>query len=418
MISVADAQTQILNVASPLPAETVFVGDVQGRVLAADCHALRSLPPWDNSAMDGFALLAADSKGATQASPVKLALAGDRFAGDAPRSAVKGKKGQALRIMTGAPIPPGCDAVIIRENTSAAGGWVEGLKEVELHSAVEPGANIRRAGEDVTQDTLVGKKGDPLSPARINLLAAAGHVAIQVHRRPTVAILASGDELREVGTPLSPEAIVNSNAHAIAAAIKSVGGLVHLAGIARDTLEDHRAHIAASTAFDILVTIGGVSAGARDHVRPALDAEGMETLFYKVAQKPGKPLLFGKRGQQLVMGLPGNPVSALVGFHLYLAPMLRRMQGLRSVRPARLSARLKADAPEDKRKDLTYFARGKLIHEKGEHVFVPGRKQGSGQISGMAEANALAVYPAGVETVPAGTTVDVILLDNRALLSE
>jgi molybdopterin molybdotransferase len=375
------------------------------------------MPPWDNSAMDGFAVQAADTAGASEENPVKLPLMGDRFAGDAPARDLKAEPGKAIRIMTGAPIPRGFDAVVIRENTSAARDWDENATDADFFKAAQKGDNIRRAGEDVHKGELVGSAGDLLTPGRINLLAAAGQVALSVHRRPTVAILASGDELCEVGTPLFPGAIINSNAHAVAAGIRAVGGVVHLAGIARDSLDDHCAHVAATSSFDLLITIGGVSAGAKDHVRPALDAEGMETIFFKVAQKPGKPLLFGRRGRQMVIGLPGNPVSALVGLHLYVAPLLRRLQGLHDARPRPVSATWRGTQSESKRRDLTYFARGVLSLGQAGMEFTPNKKQGSGQISGIAKANALALYPAGVDTIEPDQSVEVLLLNDGPLLS-
>src|SRR5690606_22991023 len=218
-----------------------------------------------------------------------------------------------------------------RENTDEADVRDDATGTVRIRKAPQPGENVRRQGEDCAEGEGVGAPGDVVTPGRLNLIASAGHVVVSVHRRPRVAILASGDELRELGEPLGAHDIVNSNAHAIAAAVRDAGAVPELLGVAKDTLEDHRAKIDAANGADVLITIGGVSVGTHDFVRPALEAVGVTLDLWKVAMRPGKPLAFGRRGAQLVFGLPGNPVSSQVGFELFVRPALYRLQGRRDV---------------------------------------------------------------------------------------
>lgn len=409
MLSIDEAREKVLSATTALGSERLFVSDAVGRVLAAPVHSTRNLPPADNSAMDGYGLRADDARGASEDAPVALDVVGAQLAGGVDVGEVPA--GKAVRIMTGAVIPPGVDAVVMRENTDESGVRDDASGVVKIKKAPARGENVRRKGEDCAEGELVGAPGDVVTPGRLNLLASAGHVVVTVHRRPRVAILASGDELRELGEPLGAHDIVNSNAHAIAAAVREAGGVPELLGIAKDTLEDHRAKIDAASGADVLLTIGGVSVGTHDFVRPALEAVGVTLELWKVAMRPGKPLAFGRRGAQLVFGLPGNPVSSQVSFELFVRPALHRLQGRRDVVKRALKARLVGDGMK-KKPGFTIFARGRAtVDEGGQLALTLDDKQGSGQVSGLARANALCVLPADSEGVRTGDLVEVVLLD-------
>lgn len=412
MISVEEARRTILDRIEPLGAETVTLGEAAGRVLAEPLTSLRNLPPADNSAMDGYGVRASDVEGASEASPVRLPVVGAQLAGGAPVEEVP--PGRAARIMTGAPIPPGVDAVVMRELCDESDVNDDGTGTVAVKRAVPVGEAIRRMGEDVTLGGEVGRPGLRLTPGRINLLASAGHVSVRVHRRPVVAILASGDELKELGEPFTDDDILNSNAHAVAAAVRSAGAIPHLIGIAKDTLEDHRRKIDEAAFADALLTIGGVSMGTHDFVRPALEALGVTLDFWKVAMRPGKPLAFGRRGAQAIFGLPGNPVSSLVGFELFVRPALLKMMGAEHPVRRPVKATLVGEGMK-KKKGVAFYARARA--ELGDEGFAVRleQKQGSGQISGLAWANALCVLDVETEAVKDGDRVEVLLLGDEAL---
>lgn len=419
MLSVDDACARILALAPSLPVESRFLGDAAGRILATDARAFRNLPPHDNSAMDGYGVRAADIQTASESEPVLLKVVGRVLPGadPAPPEAIPLKPGTAVRIMTGAKIPEGVDAVIMRENTDESG--VQSTSEsahgtVKIKVASPAGEAIRRQGEDVRDGDVILVAGTRLGPAQTNLLAAAGHVVVDIKRRPAVAILASGDELKELGTPTGPDDIVNSNAHAVANAVRAAGGIPQLVGIASDSLDDHVSRIASASFADVLLTIGGVSMGTHDFVRPAFEELGVELDFWKVAMRPGKPLAFGRRGHQLVFGLPGNPVSTLVGFELFVRPAIAKMLGQSNVVKQTLKAKLAAGGMK-KRVGFRFFARASVAIVEGRLEARLAGKQGSGQTSGMAHANALVVIPEDAEAVEAGQEVDVLLLDDRAL---
>jgi molybdopterin molybdotransferase len=412
MLSVEEARKTILDAVRPLGSEMVFLGNAGGRILADTYRAQRSLPPADNSAMDGYAVYAADLEGASEDTPVRIEVVGSQLAGGDDVGAVPA--GKVVRIMTGAPMPEGPDSVVIRENTDESEVGDDDRGTVAIRSAPKVGANVRRRGEDVQEGDVVGAPGDELTPGRINLIASAGYATVAVHRRPTVAIVASGDELKQLGEPLGPRDIVNSNAWAIANAVRGMGAEARLMGIAADTLEDHQRMIEAAGDADVLVTIGGVSMGTHDFVRPALEAAGAELSFWKVAMRPGKPLAFGKRGEQLVFGLPGNPVSSVVGFQMWLRPTLRKLQGRKKLLQRLPRARVVGEG-FSKKPTFVFFARARAeLGDEGWTVEIE-RKQSSGQISALAWANALAVLPVGVESVSEGDEIAVMLLNDEAL---
>lgn len=400
LLDVDDARARILALAAPVSVERVGLIDLdpRPRVLASTILSKRALPPFTNSAMDGYGVRAGTQAG------TQLRIVGQSLAGHG--SSISIGAGEAIAITTGAPIPAGVDAVVMRElcDESRAKDGV-----VVVNHAPGAGEHVRLRGEDVSEGAVVGAAGDVVTPARLNLLLSAGHVSAEVFRRPVVAVLASGDELSEIGEGIGDGVIVNSNAWAIAAAARAAGADVRMLGIAKDTLEDHVRMIDVDDA-DVVVTIGGVSVGSHDFVRPALLQLGATLHLWKIAMRPGKPLAFGslvrRRRPVLVLGLPGNPVSALVTFTLFGLPLLRALAGRREVLPVVSRAILVDDRPFVKKKGLRFFARARL--EEGSVRLL--ERQGSGQVSGLADANALACLDKDAERIEPGAVLEVIPL--------
>jgi molybdopterin molybdotransferase len=417
LLTVEEARSRILAACTPLQPERLPLTSLAFAVppvrLAKTLHARRALPPFANSAMDGYGVRAVDVADASPSSPVALRIVGRSLAGRALGATGIGAQ-MAVEITTGAPIPGGVDAIVMRERCDESSVPND---VVRVREPVAVGENIRPRGEDVDEGAVVGQRGDLLSPARLNLLLSAGHVVVDVVRRPTIAILASGDELREVGEGAGDDVIVNSNAWAIAAAATAAGARVRMLGIAADTLADHVARMDVDD-VDVLLTIGGASVGSHDFVRPALAALGGDLALWRIAMRPGKPLAFGslpsRRRPVLFFGLPGNPVSALVTFTLFVVPALRALQGDPSPTPAPLRLPLLDAAPFAKKKGLAFFARARVVERDGQAGVVTHDRQGSGQISGLAEASCLVAIPADVDAVAPGTLVDVLALDGTS----
>lgn len=422
MKTVSEARAIILDGLAPLGSERVPLVAAAGRMVAHSVEARRNLPPWDNSAMDGYAVRTEDVAAASADMPVTLDVVGTVAAGAVVKDLPALAAGQAVRIMTGAPVPPSATAVVMREQTDEAGN--DGTSgTVAIQAAVRVGQNIRRMGEDVADGRPVAQPGDLVTPARLNLIASAGHASVAVVRKPRVAVLASGDELADVGEPLGPDSIVNSNAHALVAACRAAGCDARFLGIARDTVADHVAYIEAAADADILITIGGVSVGDRDPVRPALEQAGVDIALWKVAMRPGKPLAFGRKTRgpgspvQLVFGLPGNPVSSLVAFEQWVRPAVRSLLGQPGVVRRFLRATAQAAQPFKKRPGVEFYVRVRVEIVDGALVAHVGTKQSSGQISGLAEANALLRIPSDATQIADGDACDVWLLDERALFA-
>jgi molybdopterin molybdotransferase len=394
MLSAREASERILAACGRLEAEAVPLDAAWGRILAAPIVAARALPPADNSAMDGFAVRASDTPGL-------LTIATTLGAGDPAARPLA--PGMAARIMTGAMIPAGADAVVIREDAD------DRKDHVHLAAAARPGDHIRRRGEDVAEGDQVLEAGARLDPGAIALLAALGHVQVEVTRRPRVALISTGDELVEVGQEPGPGQIVSSSARALAAQIREAGGEPVDLGIVRDRPEDLEAAIARGLAEDVLVTTGGVSVGDRDHVKAVLGRAGVALDFWKVAIKPGKPLVFGTGpGGKPVFGLPGNPVSSMVVFELLVRPALLAMQG--ASRPHRPRAQVVLTSEYRKPRGRAHYARAKLIR-RGAHLEAEVlAKQGSGMLSSMVGVDALVEIDADAGDVPAGTALPAILL--------
>jgi molybdopterin molybdotransferase len=410
ILSVEEALDRVLSAFHPLGAEHAPVLATLGRVLAGDIEARHAIPPHDNTAMDGYAVLAADTTGATPDAPRRLRVIENLAAGYVTETRVT--PGTAVRIMTGAPIPPGADAVIPFEDTHQVAA------EVEVFAEVPPGENIRRAGEDVQAGDLILRQGTRIRPQEVGMLAALGYAHVPVIRRPRVAILSTGDELVPIDAPLAPGKIRDANGYSNAAQVLKYGGEPLMLGIAQDDVEDLTEKIAAGLAqgADLLLTSGGVSVGDFDVVKQVLVAEG-EMAFWRVRMKPGKPLAFGRISAEVegarrtvpVIGVPGNPVSAMVSFELFVRPAILRMAGVTELEKPTVVATLDdAIAGKD---DRRHYVRVRVERQPdGYHAALTGA-QGSGILNSMVQANGLAIIPEDWSGAPAGARVTVLLFD-------
>ena len=380
---------------TPRPAERVGLLDAAGRHLATDLAVRTDAPAFDNSAMDGYAVRAAELEDAGEEAPVELPVAGESRAGGPPPAPLP--EGAAMRIFTGAPLPAGADAVVVQEDTERRGD------RVALRFAPKPAHHVRQRGSDLRAgEPLLGASA-PIGPGAIGLLASQGIGELDVHRRPRVALLSTGDELRDLSEPARPGSIVNSNAYMLAALVRSVGAEPLVLPRAGDDLDALTTRVRAGLEADLLVTTGGVSVGEYDLVREAMERAGVEMGFWKIAIKPGKPLAFGAAGATPVVGLPGNPVSAFVTFHVFVAPGLRRMAGdpapHLAPRPVRLGD------PFRHRPGRTQLVRARLEDgEDGPVACLHGR-QGSGDLASIAWADALVVLPGERERFEPGDSV-------------
>jgi len=405
MISVRTALDLVLADVHPLGTERIALPQALGRVLAEAVQATRDVPPFRNAAMDGYAVLAADVVSARHDAPVSLRVFETVGAGRMPRQRIT--HGHATKIMTGSPMPDDADAVVRIEDTEERDG------QVWVVSKVQPGENVREPGEDMRAGQTVLEPGRGLRPADIGLLASLGLAVLQVRRRPVVAIVSTGDELVELGEPLAPGQIVNSNAYTLAAAVEEAGGVPRVLGIVRDTPEATRSAFADAFAADMVMSTGGVSMGTFDLVRQSLAELGVVERFWKVAQKPGKPLTFGVRERTPILGLPGNPVSTLVCFYVYVRPALRAMLGLKQ---AHLPV-VPATAAESIRtaEGLTEFVRCTLAGEPGAYLARSTGSQSSGVMRSMSLGDGLLIAPPEVQTIEAGSPVRVLLLDGASV---
>jgi molybdopterin molybdotransferase len=404
MLSVEDAQAQVMAEIAVAPAEPIPLDDVLGRVLREDIAATGDLPPADNSGMDGYAVRAADLVDL----PVRLRVTDDIAAGHPPRHALEPRT--AMRIMTGAFVPDGADTVVQVELTDG------GTADVTIRKALPRGANIRRRGEDMRRGDVVLRSGTRIGPAAIAMLAAVQKTSVQVGRRPTVAILSTGDELVDVHEPLAPGKIVNTNGPLLAALVREAGAIPRVLGIVRDTKEATIAAFERALESDFVLSSGGVSVGAYDFVKDALGHLGAETKFWRVAMKPGKPVVLSRWRDRVIFGLPGNPVSCLVSFHLFAAPALRKAMGEeRALFPPTVNARL--EAPLKSVGDRRVYIRVHVFARDGGLHAQPLTSQGSGSLTSMIGANGLAVVEEGVTRVETGETARVLLIGELQGLS-
>jgi len=400
MIPVKEALYQILEQIPKLGRERVGILEAQGRVLAEDIFSSRNIPPWDNSAMDGYAVRYSDIQTAAPKNPVLLRVLGDLPAGQVFRGSVG--LGEAVRIMTGAPLPAGADTVVPVEETIKADG------NVKILAPIQTGENIRCAGEDIRSGEKVLEDGTLLRPPHAGMLASLGRSGVYVYQRPRVAVLSTGDELLEIDEPWEDGKIINSNSYSIAAQALECGAKPLQLGIARDRREDLAARMKEGLVADILITTGGVSVGDYDLVKALLKELGQMN-FWKVAMRPGQPLAFGRMAGKPLFGLPGNPVSCMVSFEQFVRPSLLKMGGFPRIFRPSLKAVLKEDL--SKKAGLTYFVRCRLLEEEGRRFATTTGEQGSGILSSMVRAQGLLVLPAEKTGAQKGELVSVIPLD-------
>jgi molybdopterin molybdotransferase len=399
LLSVADALARVLDGVEPLPSEHAPLVEADGRVLAADVAALRTQPPADLSAMDGYAVRAADVASA----PVTLKIAGEVAAGRPFAGEVH--TGEAARIFTGGVVPPGADTIVIQENTSRDG------EHVVVNKPERAGRHIRRAGLDFKEGQVLLPRGRRLTDRDVMLAAAMSHPVVPVHRRPKVAVFATGDELKPPGSALGPGEIVYSNGFALMALARNEGAAVTDLGIVPDKVEATAGAIrrARDAGADVLVTTGGASVGDYDLVQRGLKAEGLELSFWRVALRPGRPMMNGRLGAMHVLGLPGNPVSAYVCAFLFLVPLLRRLAGRADLEAPRESAVLGCDMPEnDERAD---YLRATLAPGlNGTFVATPIKIQDSSMMAALAKADCLVIREAFALAANAGSRCVILRL--------
>lgn len=397
MISVEEALGHVLSGIEPLSAEQVGLTDALGRVLARDVASRVSHPPAAVSAMDGYAVIAGD----VAEVPTTLERIGESAAGQGFDGALG--PGQAVRIFTGAPVPEGADAVVMQEDAEVHGN------KVTLNEKAVPGRHIRPQGLDFKAGETLLREGSVITARDVGLAAAMNVPWLTVRRRPRVAILATGDELVMPGDPLGPEQIISSNSLALAAYVKALGGEPLNLGIARDDAESLNALLEDASESDLLVTIGGASVGDYDLVRQALKDRGLELGFYRVAMRPGKPLIFGRLGRVPVLGLPGNPVSAGVTTVVFLKPAMEAMLGIRRDEGPGATALLGRDlGGNDQRQD--YLRAALALDENGEAIATPFDAQDSAMMARLAQADCLVVRPPHAPAAKKGERVLIIPL--------
>ncbi|MEO5322767.1 molybdopterin molybdotransferase MoeA [Mesorhizobium sp. CC13] len=398
LLPVADALERLLESAAPAGTERVGLDEASGRVLGTPLHALRTQPPFDASAMDGYAVIAQDIADL----PARLAVIGEAAAGR--QFAGKIARGQAVRIFTGAPVPAGADTVVIQENVRDLGNC-----EVEVVEPTAPGRNIRLKGLDFSEGDLILDAGRLMDPAALSLAAAANHPTLEVQRAPLVAIIATGDELLPPGSSPGPDQIISSNAYGVAAIARSVGARVLDLGIAADKTGSISALVrqALDAEAEVIVTLGGASVGDHDLVHGVLTGLGMKLDFWKIAMRPGKPLMFGRLGDTRCIGLPGNPVASLICSHLFLKPVLAKLGGrpyAPDIREAVLGAPMKEN---DLRQD---YVRGVVRKTDAGLVAVPFGVQDSSMLRTLADANCVIIREPFAGAAESGTGCLVLML--------
>jgi len=399
LTEIEEARRLVLDRVVPLEAEPVALKDALGRVLAEPVTSADAVPGFDNSAMDGYAVRAADTAGADGGA--RLPVVDESRAGHPAQRRLA--EGEAVAISTGAMVPEGADAVVRVEDTDA------GSQEVEIRVEVEAGRDIRRAGEDIAAGEAVLGAGDEIGPAEAGVLVSVGRGEVACARRPRVNLLTTGDELQEPGEPLRPGAIRNSNAYSVSGLIRRSGAVLGTVEMVPDDRDATADALARALTGDVVVISGGVSVGPHDHVRPTLGALGAEEVFWGVALRPGKPTWFGVAPSGcLVFGLPGNPVSAMVTFLLFVRPAIRAMLGASPTQADRAAAVLDSDYP--KQPGRAHVVRCRLeLRDDGWHA-TPTKDQGSHVLTSMLGADALAVIPTTSGTVRAGERVEIELL--------
>jgi molybdopterin molybdotransferase len=408
MISVEEALQVILKSIQVLGLEKVDILSSLGRVLGEDIYAPYHIPHWDNSAMDGYALIQKDIKDATPENPATLKVVADLPAGYTVERELK--KGEAIRIMTGAPIPEGSDTVVMVEDTKRDG------EQVKIFKTNSKGDNIRKAGEDVSKGTLVLPSGSVIHPAEIGMLASLKRSFVSVYQRPTVAVISTGDELIDVDENLTGGKIVSSNTYSLSSLVRYLGATPLILGIAKDRSEELLDRFKVAVRADMIISSGGVSVGDYDLVKDILKELGAEMKFWKVAMRPGQPLAFGVIEGKPTFGLPGNPVSCMVSFEQFVRPSIFKASGYRQIFRPLIEACLKE--PINKKVGKKYFIRCIVSMEEGKYVVTTTGEQGSGILMSMVRANGLIVLPEEKTTFEAGEMVKVQILNRDFELRE
>jgi len=402
MLQIEQAQQMMLDAVERTQVVEAGLSDALGLVLAKDVAADADTPPFDKSAMDGFAVRAAD----LAQLPATLDVIDSIPAGRMPQHEIG--PGQAAQIMTGAPMPAGADTVVMVEHTETVNSS-DGSQQARIDRAPKQGANICRQGEDIRRGTVALAAGTHLRPAEIALLATLGKARPNVFKRPTVAVLATGDELVEADEPITGAQIRNSNSPALHARLSQLGVEVSMLGIACDTTDELKRSIVDGLKSDVFIVSGGVSMGSFDLIPGVLVDCGVELLFQKVAIKPGKPTVFGRHAGGYVFGLPGNPVSTLVIAELFAIPALKQMMGMTDVMPTVTSATL--DGELRHRADRRSYRPVMLSEVDGKLIAASVKYEGSADLVGLTRGNALGIIPAGVQHLGSGAQIEVVLLD-------
>lgn len=406
MLSVTEATERILAEIKALAPETVPLRQALGRVLAEDIAATVTIPPWSNSSMDGYAVRSADITPVMSGEKVKLRVIATVAAGEfAPRAL---KRGEAMRIMTGAPIPGGADSIIRKEDTDG------GTEKVEIRDARDVWKNIRDAGEDFQRGDVLGKRGTPIKPALLGVLASTGIATVQVFGRPKVAIISSGNELvdlDEFDQVAAGRRIVSTNSYTLEALTRVAGGLPEDLGIAADTRASLRKKLESAAGSDLIITSAGVSVGDLDHTRDVFASLGGKQKFWKVKMRPGAPLAFGLLGDVPWLGLSGNPVSAMVSFELFVRPALRKMQGHIAIFRRTVTVTLEEEVKIAAK--LTHFLRAFVTRQvDGSLTARLTGHQSSAILTSMAKANALLIVPETEPKVAKGAELHALMLDH------
>lgn len=391
MITVEQARKTILNRITPLPPEKVFLDQALGRYLAEDIVSGRDIPSWNNSAMDGYAVHTAD----IPREGVKLNIAYAIPAGSMPQGPFG--RGEAVKIMTGAPVPPGADAVVKREDTEELGG------AVVIRTVPRKNDHIRFAGEDIRKGDLILEQGTLLQAPQIGILASLRRVMVLCRQKPTVAVIATGDEVADLDEELSANKIASSNSSTLVASIRQLGAVPLYLGIARDTVTDLRSKFAQAMRSDLILTSGGVSMGDYDVVREVMTEGGNAMEFWKVRMKPGRPLAFGSIGGIPAIGLPGNPVSTMISFDQFARPAILKFMGAGHLTLPRVRARLETDVRGSEGRP--HYVRGILRQDADELRVAPTGPQGSGILSSMAKGNCYMIIPQGAKALEKGAYI-------------